>query len=68
MKDVGIFYGHLVHFMVFSYILLTFGIVHGNLVYYSRFGIFTNKNLATLVPADRIHRSFTTKLYVFVFF
>jgi hypothetical protein len=35
MKDVGIFYGHLVHFAVFSYILWTFG------TYRSwKFGIF----------------------------
>jgi hypothetical protein len=39
VEDVGIFYGHLVHFTVFWYILLTFGIVCGNLVYFSRFGI-----------------------------
>jgi hypothetical protein len=39
MQDVGIFYGHLVHFTVFCYILLTFGIVCGNLVYFYRFGI-----------------------------
>jgi hypothetical protein len=39
MEDVGIFYGHLVHFTVFCYILWTFGIVRGNLVYFSRFGI-----------------------------
>jgi hypothetical protein len=51
MKDVGIFYGCLVHFTVFSYILWTFGIVHGNLVYFSRFGIFTKKNLATLLKS-----------------
>jgi hypothetical protein len=35
MEDVGIFYGHLVHFTVFCYILLTSGIVFGNLVYFS---------------------------------
>jgi hypothetical protein len=39
MEDRGIFYGHLVHFTVFCYILWTFGIVRGNLVYFSRFGI-----------------------------
>jgi hypothetical protein len=39
MEDVGIFYGHLVHFTVFCYILWTFGIVRGNLVHFSRFGI-----------------------------
>jgi hypothetical protein len=38
MKDIGVFYGHLVHFAVFCYILWIFGIVHGNLVYFSRFG------------------------------
>jgi hypothetical protein len=36
---IGIFCGHLVHFTVFCYILGTFGIVRGNLVYISRFGI-----------------------------
>jgi hypothetical protein len=40
MEDVGIFYGHLVYFRSFCYILGTFGIVRGNLVYFSRFGIF----------------------------
>jgi hypothetical protein len=39
MEDVGIFYGHLVHFTVICYILWTFGIVRGNLVYFPRFGI-----------------------------
>jgi hypothetical protein len=39
MEDVGIFYGHLVHFMVFCYILWTFGIVCGNFIYFSPFGI-----------------------------
>jgi hypothetical protein len=39
MEDVGRFYGHLVHFTVFCYILCTFGIVCGDLVYFSFFGI-----------------------------
>jgi hypothetical protein len=39
IEDVGIFYGHLVHFKVFCYILWTFGIVRGSLAYFSRFGI-----------------------------
>jgi hypothetical protein len=43
MEDVDIFYGHLVHFAVFCYILWTFGIVRGNLVYFSRFGILYQK-------------------------
>jgi hypothetical protein len=38
MEDVGIFFGHLVHYTVLCYILCTFGIVCGNLVYFSRFG------------------------------
>jgi hypothetical protein len=29
MEDDGMFYGHLVHFTVFCYILWTFGIVRG---------------------------------------
>jgi hypothetical protein len=33
MEDVGIFYGHVVHFTVFSFILRTFGTVRGYLVY-----------------------------------
>jgi hypothetical protein len=32
MEDVGIFYEHLAHFMVFCYILWTFGIVRGYMV------------------------------------
>jgi hypothetical protein len=36
---VPIFYGHLVHFTVFCYMLLTIGIVRGNLVSFYRFGI-----------------------------
>jgi hypothetical protein len=37
MEDDGVFYGHSVHFTVFSYILWTFGIVRGNLAYFSPF-------------------------------
>jgi hypothetical protein len=39
MEDVGIFYGHLVQFTVFCYILWTFGIVRGHMVYFSRLSI-----------------------------
>jgi hypothetical protein len=38
MEDDGTFYVLLVHFTVFCYILWTFGIVRGNLVYFPRFG------------------------------
>jgi hypothetical protein len=49
MEDAGIFYEHLVHFMVFCYIIWTFGIVCGNLVHFSSFWYFVpRKNLATL--------------------
>jgi hypothetical protein len=60
MKDVGIFFGHLVHFTVFCYILLTFGIVHGNLVYFPPVLVFcTKKNLATLVAAQTSNAPFS---------
>jgi hypothetical protein len=52
MKDVGIFYGHLVHLTVFCQILRTFGVVRGNLVCFSRFGILYEKNLATMVTQE----------------
>jgi hypothetical protein len=45
MEDVGIFYGHLVHFAAFCYILWTFGRVRGNLVYFSRFGILYQEKI-----------------------
>jgi hypothetical protein len=45
MEDVGIFYGHLVHFTVFCYILLTFGKVHGNLVYFIPFWYFEPRKI-----------------------
>jgi hypothetical protein len=54
--NVGIFYGHLVYFMVFCYFLWIFDIFHGNLVYFSLFLVFcTKKNLATLVFASFGH-------------
>jgi hypothetical protein len=48
MEDVGIFYGHLVHFKVFYYISWSFGIVRGNLVYFSRFGIYSQEKSGNL--------------------
>jgi hypothetical protein len=45
MGDVGIFYGHLVHFTVFCYILWTFGIVRGNLVYVFPFWYFLPREI-----------------------
>jgi hypothetical protein len=52
VEDVGIFYGHLVHFTVFCYILWTFDIVRGNLVYFFPVLVFcTKKNLATLIKS-----------------
>jgi hypothetical protein len=49
MEIVGTFYDHLVYFTSSWYILWPFGKVCGHLVYFSRFGIETMKNLATLV-------------------
>jgi hypothetical protein len=39
MEDVSIFYGHLVRFMAIWYILRTFVIFYGNLVYFPRYGM-----------------------------
>jgi hypothetical protein len=50
MEDVGIFYGHLVHFMVIWYILWTFGIFCGNLVYFPRFGILYQEKSVNPAP------------------
>jgi hypothetical protein len=54
MEHVGIFYGHLVHFTVFCYILWTFGIVCGNLFYFSRFGILYQEKSGNPVSYDNI--------------
>jgi hypothetical protein len=48
MEDDGIFYGHLIHFTAFCYILWTFGVIHGNLVYFPVLVFCTKKNFATL--------------------
>jgi hypothetical protein len=45
MEDVGIFYVHLVHVMVFCYILWTFGIVCGNVEYFSPFWYFVPRKI-----------------------
>jgi hypothetical protein len=38
MEDVGIFYGHVVHFTVFSFILRTFDIVLFGILYQEKSG------------------------------
>jgi hypothetical protein len=48
MEEVAMFYGHLVRFTVFCYILWTFGVVRGILVYFSVLVFRTKKNLATM--------------------
>jgi hypothetical protein len=45
MEDVGIFYKRLIHFTVFYYILWIFGIVCGNLVYFSPFWYFVPRKI-----------------------
>jgi hypothetical protein len=53
-EDVGIFYGHLVHFTVFCYISWTFGIVRGNLGYFPPFGIlYQEKSGNPELPSGR---------------
>jgi hypothetical protein len=49
-KMLGIFYGHLVHFTVFCYILLAFGIVCGNLIHFSHFGILYEEKSGNPAP------------------
>jgi hypothetical protein len=44
-EDDGIFYGHSVHFTDLCYILWTFGIVRGNLVYFSPFWYFEPRKI-----------------------
>jgi hypothetical protein len=54
MEDVGMFYGHLVHFTVFCYILWTFGIARGNFDVFCPVLVFcTKKNLATQFQSSR---------------
>jgi hypothetical protein len=45
---VYLFYGHLVYFMTIWYILGQFGIVYGIGIYFPRFGMLHQNNLATL--------------------
>jgi hypothetical protein len=62
MEEVAMFYGHLVRFTVFCYILWTFGVVRGILVYFSVLVFRTKKNLATLpVPAKTKYLSAAPK-------
>jgi hypothetical protein len=60
MEDVGIYYGHLVHFMVFCYVLWIFGIVRGNLVYISRFGILYQEKSGNPDQEPILRSRFTT--------
>jgi hypothetical protein len=50
MKNLGIFYDHLVYFTAIGNILWPFGIFCGHLLYFSPLCVFwTKKNLATLL-------------------
>jgi hypothetical protein len=49
MENVVIFYERLVYFSAIWHNLWLFGIVYGRLVYFSQFGMFGRKNLATLI-------------------
>jgi hypothetical protein len=50
------FYRHVVHFTVSCYILWTFGIVRGNLAYFSRFGILYQEKSGNNGWKDRMTR------------
>jgi hypothetical protein len=43
MEDAGIYYGHLVNFLAFWYILWNYGIFSGHLVHFSRFGTLNHE-------------------------
>jgi hypothetical protein len=45
MENVGTFYDRLEYFTTIWYILWTFGIVCGQLVYFSRFGMFVARQI-----------------------
>jgi hypothetical protein len=49
MQNVDIFYGRLVYIMTFWYNIWPFGTVCGHLVYFSRFGMFGLRKMATLL-------------------
>jgi hypothetical protein len=51
MEDVGIFYGHLVHF---CYILWTFGVVRKYLVHFFQFGYFVRRKIWQPWPTENI--------------
>jgi hypothetical protein len=59
MEGVGLFYGHLIYFTVFCYILRTFGIARGNLVYLFPFWYFVPRKIWQQcggTPLNRLHR------------
>jgi hypothetical protein len=49
LEDVGLGYGHLVHFTASWSILWPFCIFAGHLVYFFHFGMLYEENLATLI-------------------
>jgi hypothetical protein len=53
-KMMVIFYGHLVHFTVFCYILWTFDIVRGNLVYFPSFWYFELRKIWQPCSSERM--------------
>jgi hypothetical protein len=52
---LGIFYSHLVYFMVIWHILWPFGIFYGHLVYFSHFGMCT-KILQPLIETNQLNQ------------
>jgi hypothetical protein len=68
IEDVGIFYEHLVHFTVFCHILWTFGIVHGNLVYFSCFGVLCKEKSGNPAQNCKISSNNYDMLFFKLFF
>jgi hypothetical protein len=72
MEDVGIFYRHLVYFMVLCYIFWRFCIVRGNLVYISLFCILYQEKSGNPAPfgnfATYSSRNFGATIFVLTSF
>jgi hypothetical protein len=60
MEDDGIFYTHVVYFTFFCSILWAFGIVRGNLVYFSPFWYFVPRQIWQPYPTPSKNHNIKT--------
>jgi hypothetical protein len=67
MENVGIFYDHLEYFTAIWYNLWPFSIVCGHLVYFSHFGVFGPRKMATLLPGCNCIQLFTRNIVLSIF-